>query len=105
MTALSLLRSKLNYDEPLSNVAPRVDRASSQRLQLEYDEPLSNVAFISNLRRYVPVISHSPYHRSTFTFDSFLEIFLESKGEQGLMLTFKDPRAVIPVLRLGLADT
>ena len=53
----------------------------------------------------IPVISHSPYHRSTFTFDSFLEIFVRAMKrqdgkEQGLMLTFKDPRAVIPCLRL-----
>lgn len=53
----------------------------------------------------VPVISHSPYHRSTFTFDSFLEIFIRGQKEQdgreqGLMLSFKDPRAVIPCLKL-----
>jgi hypothetical protein len=53
----------------------------------------------------IPVMSHSPYHRSTFTFDAFLEAFMrgnkEGNGlEQGLMLTFKDPRAVIPCLKL-----
>ena len=48
----------------------------------------------------IPVINHSVYHRSTFTFDQFMEIFLKANTEQGLMLTFKDPRAVIPCLRL-----
>ena len=32
----------------------------------------------------IPVISHSPYHRSTFTFDAFLEIFIRANLKVGL---------------------
>ena len=50
----------------------------------------------------VPVVSHSAYRSSSFTFDDFLATFvkLNAKRRKGLLVTFKDPRAVVPTFSL-----
>ena len=50
----------------------------------------------------VPVVSHSAYRSSSFTFDDFLATFVKLNANlgKGLMVTFRDPRAVVPTLSL-----
>ena len=49
----------------------------------------------------VPVVSHSAYRSSSFTFDDFLATFvkLNAKRRKGLLVTFKDPRAVVLIVQ------
>jgi hypothetical protein len=48
----------------------------------------------------VPVVQRSAYKQSEFTFDEFLNEFVRKNTRKGLMVNFRDPRAVVPTLGL-----